>query len=281
VTLTPLGPIIVTPLFPELHQQLVQLLRGLPADAWERPTTAPRWQVRDVAAHLLDTQIRALAIGRDGVRPPAPESPITDYKDLVAHLNRLNAEWVQAARRIGPKQLVQFLEIIGPQAAAYYDGLDPTAPALFPVDWAGDRVSPNWFDLAREYTEQWHHQEQIRDATGAPPLTARKWLYPVLDTSVRALPHAYRNVEAAPDVAVVLEITGEAGGVWSMLRRASGWELFHGEAEHAAARISTDSDSAWRLFFHQVPLEEAERRVTITGDRLLGEPIFHARAVMV
>jgi uncharacterized protein (TIGR03083 family) len=278
---TPPAPINVVPLFPELHQQLIELLRGLPGDAWNRPTAAPRWQVRDVAAHLLDTQIRTLAIGRDGIHPPPPETPITNYPELVAYLNRLNAEWVQAARRIGPKQLIQFLEMIGPQVAAYYAGLDPTAPALFPVDWAGDRVSPNWFDLAREYTEQWHHQEQIRDATGAPPLTARKWLHPVLDTSVRALPHAYRKIEAAPDTAVVFEITGEAGGVWSMRRRAPGWELFQGEAEHAAARITTDADSAWRLFFHQFPLEEAERRVTITGDLLLGEIIFHTRSVMV
>ena len=103
----------------------------------------------------------------------------------------------------------------------------------------------------------------------------------MLDTSVRALPHAYRNVDAAPDAAVVLEITGEAGGVWSMLRRESGWELFQGDAPHAVARITTDADSAWRLFFHQIPPVEAERRVTITGDRLLGETIFHTRAVMV
>lgn len=279
--MTPLAPINVVPLFPELHKQLIELLRGLPTDAWDRQTAAPRWRVRDVVAHLLDTQIRTLAIGRDGVAPPAPESPITNYKELVAYLNHLNAEWVQAAQRIGPKQFVQFLEIIGPQVADYVASLDPNAPARFPVDWAGDNVSPNWFDLAREYTEQWHHQQQIRDAVGAPPLTARTWLYPVLDTSVRALPHAYRNIDAAPDAAVVLEITGDAGGVWSMLRRASGWELFQGDAERAAARITTDADSAWRLFFHQFPLEEAARRVTVTGDRPLGEAIFHTRAVMV
>src|SRR5258706_10575410 len=281
--MTPVGPIVVAPLFTELHQQLLELLRGLPANAWKRRTAAPKWRVRDVAAHLLDTQIRVISARRDGVAPPRPRRAIAGYPDLVKYLNRLNAEWVKAARRLGPRLLIEFLEITWPQVAAYFASLDPNAPARFGVAWAGEDSSPNWFDIAREYTEYWHHQQQIRDAVGATPLTARKWLYPMLDTSVRALPHAYRNIEAAPDAAVVLEITGDAGGVWSMLRRASGWELFQGEdgASHAAARITTDADSAWRLFFHQFPLEEAERRVTIIGDRLLGETIFHTRAVMV
>lgn len=279
--MTPVAPIDVVPLFPELHKQLIELLRGLPPEAWDRQTAAPRWRVRSVVAHLLDTQIRTLAIGRDGIAPPPPESPITTYKELVAYLNRLNAEWVQAAQRIGPRQLVDFLEVVGPQVAVYYAGLEPNAPARFSVDWAGDKVSPNWFDIAREYTEQWHHQQQIRDAAGAPPLTERKWLYPVLDTSVRALPHAFRSVQAVPDAAVVIEITGEAGGVWSMLYGTAGWELFEGEASHVIVRISTDSDSAWRFFFHQFTREEAERRITITGDRLLGNMFYDTRAVMV
>jgi len=279
--MNPLGPIIVAPLFPELHRQLIDLLRLLPADAWDLPTAAREWRVRDVAAHLLDTQVRTLAFGRDGLAPPAPETPITNYKELVTYLNRLNAVWVHAAQRIGPRQLIQFLEIVGPQVAEYYAGLDLTAPARFSVDWAGDKVSPNWFDMAREYTEQWHHQQQIRDAVDAPPLTDRKWLYPVLDTAVRALPHAYRNVQAATDSALVVEIIGEAGGVWSMLRGAAGWELFEGETGHPVTRISTDSDSAWRFFFHQFTLEEAERRITITGDRLLGKTFYEVRSVMV
>lgn len=279
--MTPLEPIRVEHLFGELHQELVQLLRGLPADAWDRPTAARRWRVRDVAAHILDTQIRVLSGRRDGTPPPNPRTPINSYSSLVNYINQLNTEWVQAARRISPRVLVELLEIIGPQVAAHFENIDPNAPARFGVAWAGEETSPNWFDTAREYTEHWHHQQQIRDAVGAPPITARKWLAPMLDTSVRALPHAYRQVEAAHGATVIIEITGEAGGLWSLVREARCWSLYAGEAEHHATRVTTDADSAWRLFFHQFTREEAARRVKITGDHLLGEEVFQTRAVMV
>lgn len=279
--MTPLEPIRVEHLFGELHQELLRLLRGLPADAWDRQTVARRWRVRDVAAHLLDTQIRVLSICRDGIPPPNPRTPINSYSSLVNYLNQLNAEWVQAARRMSPRVLVELLELVGPQVAAHFESIDPHAPARFGVAWAGEEASPNWFDTAREYTEHWHHQQQIRDAVGAPPLTARKWLAPMLDASVRALPNAYRQVDAAPGATVIVEITGEAGGLWSLVREAACWTLLAGEAEHHATRVTTDADSAWRLFFHQFTREEAARRVTISGDRELGEAVFQTRSVMV
>ena len=40
--------------------------------------------------------------------------------------------------------------------------------AIFSVAWAGESESENWFDVARDYTERWHHQQQIRDAVGRP-----------------------------------------------------------------------------------------------------------------
>ena len=62
------------------------------------------------------------------------------------------------------------------------------------VAWAGDKQSPNWFDIAREYTEKWLHQQHIREAVGQPVLDERRWLFPVLDTFMRALPHVYRDI---------------------------------------------------------------------------------------
>ena len=75
---TPPGPLITAHLFPTLDAQLIDLLRSLAPDDWERQTIAPRWKVKDVAAHLLDTQLRKLSFGRDGYTPsPAPRSRAT------------------------------------------------------------------------------------------------------------------------------------------------------------------------------------------------------------
>jgi hypothetical protein len=32
------------------------------------------------------------------------------------------------------------------------------------VAWAGEAESKNWFHVARDYSEKWHHQQQIREA---------------------------------------------------------------------------------------------------------------------
>ena len=74
-----------------------------------------------------------------------------------------------------------------------FRSIDPFAPAHWAVAWAGEEPSAHWFDVGRDYTERWLHQQQIRDAVGAPPLTGREWLHPVLDLFVRARPVAYRD----------------------------------------------------------------------------------------
>ena len=77
-----------------------------------------------------------------------------------------------AARRMSPRLLRELLALIGPDVEAYFSSLDLEAIGG-PVSWAGPDSSPVWFDIAREFTERWHHQQQIRDATGQPPLTIR------------------------------------------------------------------------------------------------------------
>ena len=75
----------------------------------------------------------------------------------------------------------------GPKVAALFESRDPHGPAVFPVAWADESKSENWFDIGREYTEWWHHQAQIRDAVRAQALAGREWLHPVLKSSSQAL----------------------------------------------------------------------------------------------
>ena len=276
----PAGAVFTAHLFRGLHAELMALLRGLSAEDWEKPTRAGAWRVRDVAAHVLDGNLRKLTFHRDGGPLPPPDAPVTDYASLLAHLNALNADWVKAARRIGPRVLVDLLAVAGPQVAEFVKSLDPFAPALFAVAWAGQDVSPNWLDTGREYTEGWHHQQQIREAVGAPLLTQREWLFPVLDVSMRALPFGYRGVEAAVGQAVAFEVAGEAGGRWSIRREADGWRLFLGEPDGPASRVALDADTAWRVFFKAIAPGEAAARVSIEGDASLGRVFLDTLAVM-
>jgi uncharacterized protein (TIGR03083 family) len=203
-------------LFLPLQRELVALLRGLADEDWSRPTLARGWAVGDVAAHLLDTDLRRLSAQRDAHRPSAAVPG--GYEEVVAFINRLNAAWVETARRLSPRVLTDLLEWTGPQVAQLFASLAPDEEAAVPVAWAGEARSANWMDVGREYTEKWHHQAQIRDAVGAPRLDSRRWLGPVIELSVYALPHAFRGCEAGPGAALSVHVEGDAGGLWHILR---------------------------------------------------------------
>ncbi len=277
-------PIRVAHLFPQIEAKLIALLRSLSADDWQKSTVCLGWSVKDVAAHLLDTNIRNLSMRRDGFFGEKPENAET-YDGLVRFLDRLNADWVRAARRISPSVLIEWMELTSRQVCDYFARLDPFAKAVFPVAWAGESESLNWFDTAREYTERWHHQQQIRIAV-APPgssvateIMTRELYFPVLDTFMRALPRTYASV-AAPDGTIIkINVTGPAGGSWFLARRADAWSLSGSASGHSAAEISIPENLAWRLFTNSFPAE-AEQEVESRGETLLIKPLFRTMAVM-
>ena len=148
----PVEAITTVELFPGLSAALLSLLRSLSPEDWERPTVCASWSVKDVVAHLLDINIRKLSYGRDRLAQRKSDAPITSNEDLIDHINRQNAEWVAVAQRIGPKLLVEFLELTDREVYEFFKTLAPDGPARTAVAWAGDIQSPNWFDIAREYT---------------------------------------------------------------------------------------------------------------------------------
>lgn len=277
--LTPVGPVDLVDRLPALHGKLITLLRGLTEADWDRPTACALWSVKDITAHLLDTSLRRLSFGRDGLSA-APVPPPASYADLVAYLNRLNAEWTAACRRLSPRVLIELLEDAGPRLHHVFRSLDPHGSALFPVSWAGEDQSPVWFDIGREYTEQWLHQQQIREAVGADLLSGREWLHPTLDIFVRALPFTYREVPGQPGLSVRFEISGPAGGVWTLVRNPKGWDLFLGQDREPTAKVQLDQEIAWKLFSKGLSKPAARQHIHIEGDRRLGEPVFRSLAVM-
>ena len=253
-------PILVGDLFAPLNDELVELLRDLEPDEWSAPTVAGSWTVKDVAAHLLDTALRRIS----RVKLDGPFEP-----------NVMNAEWVAAMRRLSPRLLIELLDRYGREAAHYLASLDPFAIARIPVTWAGDEQSPVWFDVARELTERWHHQQQIRDATKREPLYDAVYFAPVIETFVRALPHTYRDVDAPEGTTVLLRVTHEGDGEWSLAREASRWQLRDGPSD-AVTIVTMRGDTAWRLFTRQKVAEH----VTIEGDARYGEPMLKTVAII-
>ncbi len=240
-----LPPIDAAPLVAEVDAALLTLLRSLGDEDWSRPTIAGAWTVRDVTAHLLDTALRRLSFARDGWLPRAD---IRSDADLIALINATNADGVRALGRLSPAVLISLMELATTQLSAYLRSLDPRGPAAFPVSWAGDAASPHWFDVARELTERWHHQQQIRDAVGMPGIMTPRLYHPVLDCFLRALPYRYRSVEAPAGSVVQIVVAGECGGDWYFEREPARWRLIRSaDSAHVVARATIPRDRLARL----------------------------------
>ncbi len=272
----PPQPIIVIDLFPEILTELVKLLADLSEQDWQKPTTCPGWSVKDVALHLLGVDIGNLSRRRDG---QVSGSSITDWDELVAAINDGNERWVRATRGISPRLLIDLLQFTGSQMCANSRTLDPYALGGA-VSWVGPSPAPVWLDLAREYTERWHHQQHIRDAVGKPGLTQPKYFAPVLAAFIWAMPRAFSSTKAKDKTSVTLTITGEAGGQWSLLHEGETWRLYEGAPDRPDAFVSIAQEVAWRLFTRGVTPNVAQKQVSITGDRELGSHVHEMVSII-
>jgi uncharacterized protein (TIGR03083 family) len=274
-----LDPILCAHLLREVDQRLIELLESLAPLEWDLQTVAPLWKVRDVAAHLLDTALRKLSMVRDSWQVEA--AGIHTPQDLIALVNRLNREGVTVYRRLSPPVLIAIMKIACEENARFHESLDPFAPAVFAVSWAGEDMSLNWFDTARELTERWHHQQQIRHATNRPGIMTPNLYHPVLDCFMRGLPHLYRNVNASAGTVLLLEISGECGGRWFLSKGAGKWNFVQPSATaDLACQVTIPQELAWRLFTKGIDRESARAQVVVEGDRDLAERIFHLTAIV-
>lgn len=281
MSLSTLTPTDTRSLFRPVSTELVTLLRGLPPDGWAKPTIAGSWVVRDIVAHLVDLSFRRLSFHRDRMPPPPPPKPIGSEREFVEFINWLNASWIDATARFSPRVLTDLFDAASRDLADWFENLPLEAPALFGVSWAGEQESDGWFDIGREFTELWHHQQQIRLAVGAPPLDDPGYLHATLEIILRGLPHAYRDVSAAEGETLAIDVGGPSGGKWALVRDGGRWVLRSGEASQPTARVRLSDDAAWKLLFNALGPAEAADAMEVQGRRELADPLLRARSVIV
>jgi uncharacterized protein (TIGR03083 family) len=273
-------PVIVIDLFPQERRLLLDLFAGLTDEDWQRPTVCAGWTVRDIGLHLLGDDIGYLSGERDHFKNPFfVGRDMERWESLVRNINEANELWVQAMQRVSPALLCALLELTGKQFYEYIASLDMMA-MNGEVSWAGPGAAPVWLDIAREYTERWLHQQQIRDAVNRPGMKERQFFHPVLDTFVRALPHTYRDVAVTETTVVKLTVTGEAGDVWYVVGEANGWSLYKTVELQPASVVTMDQETCWRLFTKGIDKDQARVIVRIEGDQALGEKMLETVSII-
>lgn len=270
----------------DVDRELLRLLRALDPEAWNRPASG-EWTVREVAAHLLDGNLRRLSLDRDGFVPDIAPPASGGFDDVRDFLDRLNAEWIRAAERLSPRVIADLLEETNARVREHFAATDPEGPAAFPVAWAGQEESPAWLDIAREYTEKWHHQHQVRKAVGAPALDDPDLVEPLLRTLVWALPPAYESVDAEPGTTVAIAAAGIPEIDWALRAEPAGWRLYEAPAGvgasdevGAAAAVRLEGRLLWRLLLRS-DVAAARRAAEAKGPEDLTDPVFGAVSLMV
>ena len=253
------------------RQRLLDLLGSLSAAQWAASTAAPQWSVKDQTLHLLDVDLSWIAHDRDHEKSGHPP-PSFEHVEFVARLGQRNQRWIDGARGLSPRLIIDLLAWAGGQLDAYLGTVDLAQPSS--VYWAGD--APLWFDIAREFTERWVHYRQIREAVqpAGDDDKPDEYLALVVRTFVWGFPHQYR-APAAAGTTISLEITDI--GSWRLTRTQAGWELDQGQPAKPMASLRMDGETAWRLL---TGAHYDSGRVELSGDPALTGPLLQVRGII-
>lgn len=269
-------------LFPELNRNLINLLQDFEIDEWTQQSPIKGRTVKDIASHILDGSLRRISIQRDNFSDTSNKVDIKSYSDLIDLIQELNTDWIFATRRLSPKILVDLIEYSENQLYNFFKSLLPYDKALFPVAWAGEFESENWFDIAREYTEKWHHQMQIRLATNRPLLMDKKHIEPLYDTFMLGLPNLYKDFTNYPiGETLKITLTGKLNKTWFLEKQATKWFILEETENIVNTEILFPEQEAWKIFTNtDRDKEEYKNKIQISGDKKIGYKLLDLVTVM-
>lgn len=272
-----LGPVVeVVDLLAPERRALLDLLDGLADDAWRAPTPCPAWSVHQLAVHLVHDDLRRLSGDRDGHAGAWIDATTLD--ELVVGLDKLNEQWVATmAPTLSPRLTRELLTWLAPATEEHLRSLDPAALDTT-VAWAGPGPHPNWLDVAREYTERWVHQQQIRRAVGRPGLTDERFAAPVVETFARALPAGLPSRPDGTTVSVVA--TGDYERRWHLEARDGGWR-FVTPARQPATIVTLPAEVLWLRAVRMLDREGVRATADVRGDDEVAAAILDLRSAIV
>jgi uncharacterized protein (TIGR03083 family) len=260
----PGGPLDVTPALAPERATFLELLRGLTAEDWERPTECPEWTVKGLVLHVLGDDLSLLSRQRDasldGLTIYAIDHPGVTFRAL---LDGFNEQWVRAATFLSVDLVLELLRLVGEWSDSFYREVGLETVAREPVGlFAQSEPSPYWQVIAREYVERFVHQSQVRRAVGAPELDGE-----LVTWAARVTAHLFAAwlVEFPSPVGTTIGMEVEGAGRWTVLRDDGGWRAEDG-GDGADALVTVPRAVAVPALSRGVALDELWDQLAITGD---------------
>lgn len=259
-------------------ERLLELLRSLEPADWSRPTPCPAWDVHGLALHLLGSSLSVVSWHRDGHRgTPAPAG--VDEHGFIAWLDELQAGWVDAARRISPRLLVELSAWVAVAFGETMAALDPSAVTA-DVSWASDGPVPVWLDQARELTEHWIHRQQLLEALERPADLRDDLCVPVLEALRWAYPYRLRDEMRPPGSTVEFRIDHDGDAqLWRLVCDGRSWSFDELATTDVVASVHLSRDQAWRLLTNNYR-PDLHGPYRTAGDHTLLARIASTRAII-
>jgi uncharacterized protein (TIGR03083 family) len=270
-----LQPFDARPMFERVRASLLELLADLPVSEWHRPTPAGSWLVRDVVAHLLGDDVGRLSRSRDNHLGPGPDT----NESLSQFVNRYNEQWVRACARLSPQLLTDFLAHTSKEVLSYWQQVDLDALGE-PVSWAcPDQPAPVWLDCARDFTEDWIHQQQIRQGLARERTWDWAVLYAVIDTFMHAMSYTLDQEDLTDGDSLVVRLQPDLNNSWAWLRTNGRWSATR-ELSYSTTELISDADTWWRLCVGMLSPSEARRRIEVNGDERLARAALNIISII-
>jgi uncharacterized protein (TIGR03083 family) len=243
-----------------------QLMASLAPGQWGAATALPGWSVKDTLAHVIGTE-SALA----GQEAPPTEVAVDCLPYVRNAIGAANEEWVRGLRYETDAALLDRFHAITATRRAALEAMSDDefdAPSWTP---AGPGTYGRFMRI--RVFDCWMHEQDIRDAVGAPGHGDGPCAAVALAEAADALGYIVGKRAAAPDgAAVTIELTGPEHVTWHVLvdGRARLVGTLPGPPT-AALRLTSHLFS--RLAGGRVPAADHLAEVTVDGDQELGRRV--------
>ncbi len=241
------------------------LMRQLDDDDWRRPAL-PGWDVHDVVAHVVGTEL--MLLGR-----PAPEAPddVAERPHVHNPIAAANEAWVAALAPRTPAELIEeFATVTEGRLAALRKMSDEEfdAPSWTPAGQAtyGRFMRIRVFDC-------WMHEQDIRFATGRPGHEGGPVAEEALAEVRQALGYIVGKKARVPEAAsVTITLTGPVTGTFHVVVEGRAQEVPSLPGQ-ATASLTLPSTLFLRLAGGRVAASEVAAQIELGGDSNLARQV--------
>jgi uncharacterized protein (TIGR03083 family) len=252
--------------------QVLELLRSLAPEDWDRPTDLPGWDVRAVAAHLAHLESDLAGMAQTAVDVPELDhvrSPMSRYTEQ-GRIAR--ADW-------SPDRIVEELAKAAEIRLAVLRENPPTDATADPDRTPGG-IGWDWETLLRNRPlDVWMHEQDIRRAVGRPGGLTTPAAAHTTQVFTMSLPYAVGKKVAPPaGTTVVVDVRGVHPVHLAVEMGEDGRARpTSGDPQQPTVSLGMDLETFVVLAGGRRPPSQVE--VAVSGDSELGARVLEAMAV--